>query len=154
MSLFVWFLARDNELSRIDAVLLLIAFAFVAAAVMRLSRREPVSGQPMSPAKPGLGLLASAVLLAGVAGLLVGAALVRDRWRASTRRPARGVTVALTAIVPGITVRARRCCRRHARRGRGRRHPRRRGRRVDHQPVADAGSDRGGGADAGRARRC
>jgi cation:H+ antiporter len=107
VSLLLLFLARDNELGRVDAIVLLILFGFVLAALLRFARGEPPGHPPVAPPKPGVGFVAAALTLAGVAGLLAGAALVARPLVGLVREAGTGgITVALTAIAPGVTVRA------------------------------------------------
>lgn len=107
VSVLTLFLVRDNELGLVDVVVLLVLFTFVVAGLVRYARREPPVPPAAGPPKPGVGFVASALWVAGIAGLLAGAALVaRSLAGFNSETGVGGTTLALTAIAPGITVRA------------------------------------------------
>ncbi|MDB5313444.1 MAG: sodium:calcium antiporter [Gemmataceae bacterium] len=120
-TLLVWFLARDGVISQVGGAWLLIAAVVVAAFAVRVSGKEKAPAPAAAPqAEPGVGWVGGALLLAGVAGLTGGAALVvRALGGLVHETNVGGVTVALTVIAPGITLRAVAAGVGNARRGEG-----------------------------------
>ncbi len=110
-TLLFWLLARDGSLSRVDAGVLLAAFAGALAYLVRTARREPdaVKAEFAASVPERMPLWAAAVLgLAGLAGVIGGAlaavagamALLRH---AQTPTPILGLTsAAFAASLPAL----------------------------------------------------
>lgn len=104
-SLVVWFLVRENHLSRPAGVILLAAFLVLIVALLRFARVEKPAGSVAAGA--GVGWLGGVLLIAGIAGLLCGAALVaRSLAGLVSEAGVGGITVAVVSIAPAITLRA------------------------------------------------
>ncbi len=101
VTLLVWFLARDGDLSRVDAVLLFAVFVLAVGWLVRFARKEKSDAAVAAPGVAGLGMV---LLPAGIAGLLGGAALVA-RSLAGVAQPTGGITVAVAVLAPALTMR-------------------------------------------------
>lgn len=106
-SFLVWFLARDNELSRADGAGLLAAFVVACAALVRVTRDRTDSERPASPnVGAEVGCLGVVLLFVGIAGILAGGALVARSLPGMVRVTGLyGVSLALVGIGIGVTFR-------------------------------------------------
>lgn len=103
----VWFLARDNGLSRADGAGLIAAFVVICAALVRVTRDRSVPERPAPPAAGAeVGCLGAVLLFVGIAGILSGGAIVARFLPGMVRVTGLyGVSLALVGIGIGATFR-------------------------------------------------